>query len=70
MNPPVWPYPTGSQRGTSFEPLYKQAPKAALRDSGLYELLALVDALRDGRARERKLAEEMLVSRLRSSVHA
>ena len=68
--PPVWPYPTGPQRGIAFEPLYKQAPNAALRDPGLYELLALVDALRDGRARERKLAAEMIVSRLRSSIHA
>jgi hypothetical protein len=67
--PPVWPYPTGSKRGIAFEPLYKQAPEAALRDPVLYELLALVDALRDGRARERKLAEEMMVSRLRSAVH-
>ena len=68
--PPVWPYPTGSKRGISFQPLYKQAPKAALRDPVLYEYLALVDALRDGRARERKLAEKMIVSRLRSAVHA
>ena len=67
--PPVWPYPTGTQRGISFQPLYKQAPEAALRDPVLYELLALADALRDGRARERKLAEEMMVSRLRSIVH-
>jgi hypothetical protein len=68
--PPVWPYPTGRRRGIAFDPLYKQAPKAALRDPGLYELLALADALRDGRARERKLAEEMIVSRLRSASHA
>jgi hypothetical protein len=67
--PPVWPYATGSQRGTSFKPLYKNAAKAALRDPDLYELLALADALRDGRARERKLAEEMIVSRLRAAVH-
>ena len=68
--PPVWPYPLGSHRGVALEPLYKQAPKAALGNSGLYELLALVDALRDGRARERKLAEEMIVSRLRAAVNA
>jgi hypothetical protein len=67
---PVWPYAAGPQRGIAFEPLYKQAPKAALRDPVLYELLALVDALRDGRARERKLAEEMLFARLRAPVHA
>src|SRR5262249_35636629 len=34
------------------------------------ELLALVDALRDGRARERKLAEEMIASRLRAAINA
>ncbi len=68
--PPVWPYPAGSRRGIAFEPLYRQAPKAALRDPVLHEFLALVDALRDGRARERKLAEEMLLSRLRLAAHA
>ena len=68
--PPVWPYPEGRERGFAFEPLYKLAPAAALRDPVLYEYLALVDALRDGRARERKLAEEMIVKRLRSQTHA
>jgi len=37
-----------------------------LHDSALYQLLALVDAIRDGRARERNLAERDLVRRLRS----
>jgi hypothetical protein len=68
--PPVWPYPAGSQRGIALAPLYKQAPKAALRDPGLYELLALVDAIRDGRARERNLAVEIMLSRLQSAIHA
>ena len=68
--PPVWPYPSGKVRGTAFLPLYRSAPKAALQDPLLYEYLALVDALRDGRARERKLAEELLISRLRPAVHA
>ncbi len=68
--PPVWPYPTGPKRGVAFQPLYKQAPKAALGDPMLYELLALADALRDGRARERRLAEEMIIVRLRSASHA
>lgn len=64
--PPVWPFPEGQQRGISFEPLYKSAPAAALRDPALYEMLALIDALRDGRARERKLAEKALVERVRA----
>jgi hypothetical protein len=47
-----------------FAPLYKSAPMAALRDPVLYEFLALADAIRDGRARERNLAERELVKRL------
>jgi len=35
-----------------------------MRDPQLYELLALLDALRDGRARERALAAKELGSRL------
>ncbi len=62
--PPVWPYPEGKVRGTAFEPLYRTVPFAASRDRALYELLAIVDALRDGRARERKLAEKELMHRL------
>lgn len=62
--PPVWPSPEGQQRGTSLEPLYRTAPAAALRDQALYELLTLIDALREGRARERKIAEKELVTRL------
>ena len=65
--PPVWPWPEGDTRGVGLEPLYKKVPQAALRDSELYELLALVDAIRDGRARERKIAEHDLVHRLRTA---
>lgn len=64
--PPVWPYAEGSVRGYAFAPLYRTVPQAALRDLLLYELLALVDAIRDGRARERNLAAKELESRLRS----
>lgn len=61
---PVWPHANGPARGSSFEPLYRTVPYAALRDPALYELLAITDALRDGRARERKIAEEQLRARL------
>jgi len=64
---PVWPYEEGKQRGISFEPLYRTAPIAALRDPSFYEYLALADALRDGRARERKIAERELCRRLREA---
>jgi len=53
---PVWPEPSGSARGVAFSPLYKSAPKAARNDPGLYELLALIDSIRGGRAREREMA--------------
>jgi DNA-binding Lrp family transcriptional regulator len=62
---PVWPYGEGKQRGVSFAPLYKTAPIAALRDESFYELLVLADALREGRVRERKIAETELRRRLR-----
>ena len=62
--PPVWPYAEGTTRGYSFAPLFPSVPVAASRDPVLYELLALVDAIRDGRARERNLAAKELASRL------
>jgi hypothetical protein len=64
--PPVWPDPEGNTRGYEFSPLYKTVPKAALKDAKLYELLAIVDAIRDGRAREREIAVKELKARLGS----
>jgi hypothetical protein len=66
--PPVWPTSDGRVRGLTLEPLHKAAPKAAQQYSLLYELLALIDALRDGRARERQLAERELAARLRKQL--
>jgi hypothetical protein len=65
--PPVWPFAEGPVRGYAFSPLHKNVPKAALADPQLYELLALVDALRDGKARERELAARELSKRLEAS---
>jgi len=63
--PPVWPDPQGEARGTAFSPIYKAAPTAARRDAQLYELLVLLDAIRDGRARERQIAVTELRIRLK-----
>ena len=60
----VWPDPEGQTRGMAVEPLSRRAPAAAKRDRTFYEVLALVDALRIGRARERALAKEHLHKRL------
>lgn len=62
--PPVWPFAGGTVRGVELSPLYKTVPEAALRDRKLYELLALVDAIRAGRARERDIAIRELTARL------
>lgn len=62
--PPVWPDPKGEVRGESFSPLYKSVPKAARNDAKLYMLLALVDAMRGGRAREREMAKKELFKQL------
>lgn len=62
--PPVWPDPEGTVRGEELRPLYRSVPAAARRDPALYELLALVDAVRAGRPRERKLAVAELEARL------
>jgi hypothetical protein len=59
----VWPYAKGNQRGQSIIPLYRSVPEAALKDSKLYELLALTDALRVGKAREKIIAIEELKKR-------
>jgi len=62
--PPVWPDAEGEVRGVSFSPLYKSAPYAAKKDPELYELLALIDAVRGGRTREREFARKELKTRL------
>jgi hypothetical protein len=58
--PLVWPDAQGAVRGEGLAPLHPCVPGAALRDSALYELLALFDALRAGRARERGMAQTRL----------
>jgi len=63
--PPVWPDPEGGVRGESFSPLYKSAPFAAKNDAKLYELLALIDGIRGGRAREKEIAKKELKKRLK-----
>lgn len=60
----VWPDEEGLVRGQAIEPLYPSVPQAARRDPSLYELLALCDALRVGRAREQQLARKELERRL------
>lgn len=62
--PPVWPSSHGTAKGLEFSPLYKSVPEAIKNDPELYKLLALLDAIRDGRARERVIAEKELRVRI------
>lgn len=55
-SPPVWPDDNGKVKGIAFRPLYPSVPDAVRVDSSLYELLALIDAIRGGRTRERTVA--------------
>ncbi|HUJ43599.1 MAG TPA: hypothetical protein VLW52_08330 [Opitutaceae bacterium] len=68
--PPVWPDPQGEVQGAAVQPLYASVPGAARRDPELYRILALVDALRIGRARERALAEKEISQQLSSHAAA
>lgn len=60
----VWPFGQGTMRGYSIVPLYKSVVNAVQADSQLHELLALVDAIRVGKAREKEIAVEELRKRI------
>lgn len=60
----VWPYAKGHLRGQSILPLYPSIVQAVELDPKLYECLALIDAIRVGRARERNLALELLRTKI------
>lgn len=60
----VWPSGKGKIRGQAITPLYPSVVDAVQNDDKLHELLALVDALRVGRAREKEIAIQELESRI------
>ncbi len=61
---PVWPSAQGSAKGQAVEPLFPSAALASENDDGLYALLALIDAIRLGQPRERRLAIGILEQQL------
>lgn len=61
----VWPSAHGMQQGQSITPLYPGAPAASLLDPKLHALLALADAMRVGRVRERNEAAKELAKLLK-----
>lgn len=62
-NPVVWPSENGILRGESIQPLHANPIASVMEQPSFHELLALVDALRIGRAREIDLASKMLRER-------
>lgn len=60
----VWPHAGGEAYGQSLTPLYPGAPELPQRAPEDYRMLALVDAVRAGSARERALALDQLKTAL------
>ncbi|HEX3768190.1 MAG TPA: hypothetical protein VHT72_07415 [Puia sp.] len=56
----VWPDGRGKDRGLAIEPLLEEQVKAAAADPSFYRMMALVDVLRVGRAREKTIAADEL----------
>jgi DNA-binding Lrp family transcriptional regulator len=63
----VWPSISGASIGRAVAPLYPRAVELPRRCPSVYQSLALVDALRVGRVRERKLALEAIRDKLAAS---
>ncbi|HVW46394.1 MAG TPA: hypothetical protein VHA76_05025 [Solirubrobacterales bacterium] len=63
--PPVWAYARGKVRGQAIEPLHPSAPEAVEDWSELGAILALLDSLRAGDVRVRRIAGEFLERMLR-----
>jgi hypothetical protein len=60
----VWAHVDGDSTGQSLTPLHPNVPTIAMAAPPLHECLALVDALRIGGVRERRLAAKELHARL------
>lgn len=56
----VWASVNGQSRGLAVEPLIPSLPEAALEDPYFYEIMALTEAIRVGKAREQQIAAETL----------
>ncbi len=64
---PVWPHGVGKERGAALKPLYSSVPESITKhpDPLFYDLLTLIDAVRAGRAREKKIAVQQLLEILK-----
>jgi hypothetical protein len=64
---PVWPHPEGNTSGYRFSPLFRKVPESIIKypDQKFYDLLALVDAIRHGQARESNIAKKIITNLLK-----
>ena len=64
---PVWPHAEGNAKGFALSPLYRSVPNSLIKypDDDFYDLLALIDAIRHGKARERNMAIKLLEKKLK-----
>jgi hypothetical protein len=60
----IWPNADGTVRGQSVIPLFPGASALPGRNQPLYELLTIIDAIRVGSTRVRKIAAKLLAERL------
>jgi len=58
--PPVWPYAQGTELGQAIKPLHPSVPRIAQEDKSFYEVFSLIEALRNGRTREKAIAADLL----------
>lgn len=58
--PLVWPESSGRVRGDGLEPIYPTVPRIVARDPRLHAVLAALDLIRTGSARERSVAAELI----------
>lgn len=64
--PDVWAHPKGVVRGYRVEPLHKKFPEASLGNENIYNYCGLIDAIRLGRSREKKMAIDLVKEILES----
>jgi len=66
----VWPSADGDSIGHAVEPLLQKAARLSKTLPSFYAMLSAVDAVRVGRARERKLAMIFLTRRIKAPLRA
>ena len=68
--PVVWPYSKGKETGEGLVPLYPSIPIACSKSLDLYQLMATIEILRIGKAREKDAAISYLEDFFEASLPA